>query len=320
MNIVDVLLPYGVVIPAEKARDFLWGGKESGARWLSELPSLVESICQRHQITALEPAEEMRMNPVLFGTSSTLGEVVLKLAQPHPEITSEFNMARYVGGQGYPRVLDGNVDAAWILMERVRPGVTMQNLSQIGLILDKDAAMAAATLMRQSILPVPVGTSFPDLRRWLKSLFEYRDRYGTQGPLSDDHIELALRHAHWLLQYPFQQCLLHGDFHHGNIIQGEHGWMLIDPKGLVGPAVFEVGPFFYNPLGLHKQPNLPGLFSRRLEIFSEVLEIDPTHLWRAVFVAVVLSDCWTLEDYPDSDYTHDNLITRALLELPQSSR
>lgn len=314
----DLHLPNNIRIPGEKVEGFLWGDRESGIHWLAKLPDLVESICQKHNIADLSPAAEMRMNPVLFGESATLGSVVLKLARPVPEIISEFNMAIYVSSHGNPRVLDHDVHAAWILMERVKPGVTMQNLSHTGGISDTDASIAAARLMRESRIPVPAQHQFPTLERWLKSLFEYRDRHGENGPLPNEQVDLALRHAQWLLVEPLEQFLLHGDFHHGNIIQGESGWMLIDPKGLVGPAAFEVGPFFYNPLGLDKQPNLVEIFTGRLAIFSETLGIDRVLLWRAIYVAVVLSDCWTVEDYPDEDYTHHNSITIALLELPEA--
>ncbi len=318
-QILDLNLPNNIHIPAEKAEGFLWGGRETGIRWLAKLPALVESICQKHNITDLSPAAEMRMNPVLFGESATLGALVIKLAQPHPEIVSEFNMAIYVSGHGYPRVLDHDAHAAWLLMERVKPGVTMQNLSQTGGITDEAATVAAARLMRESRIPVPADHQFPTLERWLKSLFEYRDRHGANGPLPDEQIDLALRHAQWLLNEPLEHFLLHGDFHHGNIIQGEHGWMLIDPKGLVGPTAFEVGPFFYNPLGLDKQQSLPEIFTNRLATFSEILGIDRVGLWKAIYVAVVLSDCWNVEDNPEADYTHHNTITRALLELPEAS-
>lgn len=319
-QIQDLILPNNIRIPAANVEGFLWGGRESGILWLEELPALVERICQKHNITNLQTAPEMRMNPVLFGESATLGPVVLKLALPNDEITSEFKMAIYVGGNGYPEVLDHDLQIGWILMERIQPGVTMQHLSQTGAISDEEATVAAANLMLESIMPVPESHQFPSLERWLKSLFEYERRHSTDGPLPDHQISLAIRHARCLLSQPLQHTLLHGDFHHGNIIQDESGWMLIDPKGLIGPTAFEVGPFFYNPLDLDKQPNLPELFAIRLALFSEILEIDRVLLWRAIYVAVVLSDCWTVEDNPEADYTHHDTITRALMHLPEATR
>ncbi len=42
---------------------------------------------------------------------------------------------------------------------------------------------------------------------------------------------------------------MHGDFHHFNILSSERGWLVIDPKGVIGPAGYEVGPLLINPWG-----------------------------------------------------------------------
>src|SRR5262245_61159391 len=50
---------------------------------------------------------------------------------------------------------------------------------------------------------------------------------------------------------PISPVLMHGDFHHFNILSSERGWLVIDPKGVIGPAGYEVGPFMMNPWGSH---------------------------------------------------------------------
>jgi len=42
---------------------------------------------------------------------------------------------------------------------------------------------------------------------------------------------------------------MHGDFHHYNVLSSDRGWLAIDPKGMLGPAAYEVGPLLMNPLG-----------------------------------------------------------------------
>src|SRR5699024_2637670 len=111
-----------------------------------------------------------------------------------------------------------------------------------------------------------------------------------------DQIELAVRHARKLINHSEPPMLLHGDFHHGNLLRSEEGWTIIDPKGIAADAAFEVGPFFYNPIGVDKRCDLVELFDSRLDIFSEVLKISRVRLWRATLVACVLSDCWTFDD------------------------
>ena len=54
--------------------------------------------------------------------------------------------------------------------------------------------------------------------------------------------------AETLLSSPKDELLLHGDIHHGNILDfGERGWLAIDPKGLFGERGYDDANLFFNP-------------------------------------------------------------------------
>lgn len=315
--IPDLNLLDDIHIPAETVKGFLWGGVESGVRWMHALPALLDSICQRHNITNLRPSPEIRMNLVLFGESATHGPVVLKLAPPNWEVSNEIaSMRIYSRGSRYAQFIDADETAAWSLQARVQPGTMLQTLAQTGDVSDEEATLITAKLMRETVKPLPadVSHSFPDLNTWLKSFWEYADS-GKQS-IPSDQLELALRHARELVSHPEPPMLLHGDFHHGNILKGEDDWVMIDPKGILAEKAFEVGPFFYNPIGVDQYPNLVDLYDRRLEIYSQELGISRIRLWKCALVGCVLSDCWSLEDGP-VDHTHFDSVTAALMQLPE---
>ncbi len=307
----------GVMIPANQVAGTLWGGVTSGVAWLQQLPMMVDDLCQRFSISELRPAPEIRMNLVLFGESAIYGPVVLKVAQPHHEASSEIACMRVMSETGhYSRFIEADDTKAWSLQERVLPGDMLQTFARSGEITDADATDITAELMEATIAPVPPGVThpFPDLDRWLKSLWEHARN--PKGIIPTDQLEMAVHHARRLVANPGAPMLLHGDFHHGNILRSDAGWTMIDPKGLVAEKAFEVGPFFYNPIGVDKRDNLPELFSDRLDTFSRVLGIDRVRLWRCALVACVLSDCWSLEDGP-VDHTHFDTNTAALMQLPE---
>lgn len=315
--IPDINLRDGIHVPAGTVKGFLWGGVESGIRWAEELPTILEVVCQKHNISQLRTSPELRMNLVLFGESAIHGPVVLKLAQPNREVSNEIATTRIFNRSGrYAKLIDADESAAWILLERIQPGEMLQTLAQRGEVSDDEATHITARLMQETIQPVPVGIthSFPDLNTWLKSLWEYAD--SGKDTIPAEQLELALRHARELIAHPEPPLLLHGDFHHGNILQGENDWVMIDPKGILAEKAFEVGPFFYNPIGIDRHPNLVNLFARRLDIFSQELGIDRVRLWKCALVACVLSDCWSLEDGP-VDHTHFDTVTAALMQLPE---
>lgn len=313
----DLHLPNGIVIPADQVKGTLWGGVTSGIAWLQRLPGLMETLCQRFSITDLRPAPEIRMNLVLFGESAIHGPIVLKVAQPHHEATSEIACMRIMGATGrYSRLIDADDSGSWSLQERILPGDMLQTLARSGEIADADATEITARLMQETIAPVPEGATdvFPDLNRWLESLWEHARN--PKGILPAEQLDLAVQHARDLVENPAAPMLLHGDFHHGNILRAEHGWVMIDPKGIVAEKAFEVGPYFYNPIGVDKRPDLAAIFAKRLDIFENILGIDRVRLWRCALVACVLSDCWSLEDGP-VNHVHFDTVTAALLTLPE---
>jgi streptomycin 6-kinase len=92
--------------------------------------------------------------------------------------------------------------------------------------------------------------------------------------------------------------VLHGDLHHDNVLMHEErGWVVIDPKGLVGDAGYDTAAMLYNPLGYVDGISDPEpLLRRRLAIVSGVVGIDRDLLAAWGFVKVVLSLLWDLAD------------------------
>ena len=87
----------------------------------------------------------------------------------------------------------------------------------------------------------------------------------------------------------YDAVVLHGDVHHGNVLDFDGRWLAIDPKGLLGPREFDYVNIFCNPdtdLALSN-------FHRRLAIVSEHsgLSIDTVRSWVVAWCA--LSASWT---------------------------
>ncbi len=63
-----------------------------------------------------------------------------------------------------------------------------------------------------------------------------RARYGGEtGPIPEQMVVSAESTFRELLSTaPSTPVLLHGDLHHGNILSTQHGWLAIDPKGIIG--------------------------------------------------------------------------------------
>ena len=162
-------------------------------------------------------------------------------------------------------------------------------------------------------------TNLWPLRTWLRELLEYEPKTVS---VPADLVALAQSLAHELLDSPSSISLLHGDVHHQNILWGgDRGWVMIDPKGLIGERGYEVGTWMLNPWGIVRERDYLSHANRRLDLFAGQLGEDRDRLARWTFVHSVISLIWTMsDDGPDSiDPEIDNLRTIAQL-LPRSDR
>jgi streptomycin 6-kinase len=111
--------------------------------------------------------------------------------------------------------------------------------------------------------------------------------------------------------------LIHGDFHHFNVLSSERGWLAIDPKGVVGPAAYEVGPLLINPWDeFLTRPDPVRLTGRRIAILAERLGFERERVRDWGLAHAVLSAWWTIEESAgDPRYSMDcaRMIARARL-------
>jgi streptomycin 6-kinase len=98
-----------------------------------------------------------------------------------------------------------------------------------------------------------------------------------------------------LLSENKDEMLLHGDFHHFNVLESARGWLAIDPKGVVAEPDFELGAALRNP---HWVPELftPTALERRAGRIASGLGLDVHRVLLWAFAQAVLSAIWSVED------------------------
>ena len=89
--------------------------------------------------------------------------------------------------------------------------------------------------------------------------------------------------------------VLHGDIHHGNILDfGPRGWLAIDPKGLTGERAFDYANIFCNP-DLETATS-PGRLARRAEVVAEAAALNRGRLLQWIVAWAGLSAAFSIED------------------------
>lgn len=193
-------------------------------------------------------------------------------------------------GNGAAKVLAHAAGA--ILLERATGTESLADMSWIG----NDAQACRIICHAASRLHLSRNASTPaltPLHHWFRDLAPAAKKHG--GTLTR-----CAAVANVLLSSPHDEVVLHGDLHHGNILDfGTRGWLAIDPKGLVGERGFDYANIFTNPdLAEPTRPVAikPEIFMQRVNIVSEVARIERQRLLMWIVAWCGLSSVWFLQE------------------------
>jgi streptomycin 6-kinase len=284
---------------------------EAGKQFLASLPVLIDQASQRWSLTDVQPSPTLSYNFVAFASRGE-EQVVLKLGVPNDEMRSEIAALRLFNGEGACRLIDYDEDKCWMLLERLKPGAMLVTLED-----DEEATHIAAQVMQKIWRPLEhvtlspsaelrinsakslVHDKFIQLSNWFDGLKRLRSRFsGGTGPFDEKLVERVEHSVKEFFVENHKPVLMHGDFHHFNILSSERGWLVIDPKGVIGPACYEVGPLLINPWGdLLNLPNYRQLTQRRIDILHECLGFERERIREWALAHAILSAWWSIEEH-----------------------
>jgi len=81
----------------------------------------------------------------------------------------------------------------------------------------------------------------------------------------DGHVLVSLARALYASLDVARATLVHGDFHHHNLLLHGDQWVAIDPKPMLGEPEFDVPSFLWNPLSYRMRLDVT---ERRLAAFA----------------------------------------------------
>ena len=164
----------------------------------------------------------------LHSYAAPAGDAVIKVVpEEHVENDHEGDALAHWGGDGAVRLLRREGRA--LLLERARPGTDLSGLA------DPEATAIAVEVGLR--LWRPAGEPFRWVGDWLPRWLEEEPNELT--PVARDllgSLELGRR------------TLVHGDFHHHNILASARGHLAIDPQPFLAEPEFDVPTFLWNPL------------------------------------------------------------------------
>jgi streptomycin 6-kinase len=258
------------------------------------LRPLADAAMARWRLTPAAPAfatDDALLCPVM-----RLGQpLMLKIADPDGDETGAPALLAAMAGRGAVRLLARHGPA--IVIERVLPGGPQ--LPDMALSGQDDDATAIlcdlAALWHQILASVPLPGLIP-LDQRMSHVFGHGDDIALPAGIRALLLwaeglarDLTATRAGW--------TTLHGDLHHMNALHdARRGWLAIDPKGVLGPPVFDHAIALLNPLPHADLILNPARMARQAAIVAErlALPLREVLLWVALQGAMSLA--WSLHD------------------------
>jgi len=205
-------------------------------------------------------------------------DAVLKVTPPEDdESDHEADALELWGGRGAVRLLRRDRGRRALLLERARPGTDLSSLPD-----DEATAIAVAVGLR---LWRPAGIPF----RWIGDhIPRWLDRAERSDQEGRELVPLARKlHASLVVG---REVLIHGDFHHHNILRAGERFLAIDAKAMLGEPEYDVPSFLRNPRGLGYRMELRTT-ERRIAAFAAAgLDEDRMRKWAVIRCACLGAD------------------------------
>jgi streptomycin 6-kinase len=283
-----------------------WRSEPGGGAWLDRLPRLAAELAEAWELELGPAFEGSHVSLVLPATRADGSAAALKLNFPHRESEHEADALAWWNGDGAVRLLARDDERAALLTERCEPG------TQLWALDEAEAMPIAAEVLRRLRRPAPgsgpIHTLEEEAGRWVEELPHRWEGLGQ--PFERSLLDAALRALLELGSAQPELVVCHQDFHGGNVLLSERGWLVIDPKPLVGDPAFDAASLLRDRRDeLAVDPNAGRRIRRRLDYLAEALDLDRERL-RGWGIAHALA--WGVDD----DGVHEDHIAcaRWLLE------
>ena len=266
--------------------------RDEGRRWLENLPRIIGEIEENWSLKISAPFPNLSYHYVAPCTLAGKSEAVVKIGFPGEAayIRNELKILEFLNGRAVNRLLRFDENLFAFLLEKLSPG---ENLKTVCAGNDEKAVEIAIEVMRAFWQKPPENHDFPTLESWFEGL-----KIAEKTQFDFEYTAKARRFFEELNSSPEAIMLLHGDFHHENILSAEREpFLAIDPKGIVGHKAYDICAFLLNHANwLKAKPDWRRKLTDAVEQFGEALEIEPRDLRRWVFAHSVLSAWWTFEE------------------------
>lgn len=282
-----------------------------GAAFYDKVLRDIETYSKKWNLEILQMVDYYSVNCIFECRSEHFGDAILKICNPGKEVFTEFNTLLEYDGKRFCRVYISDVENGIILEERIHPGIQLRNEQS----LEKRLSVFSSLYKGLHIEPKNPAI-YPTYMEWVSRITDYMSRQKDFKELYF-YMKKAESICYSLNDLYSKKMLLHGDFHHDNILLNDKNeYSIIDPKGVIGDPIFDVPRFILNEFEdtitddlCRKIVNIINYFEKSLGIPNEIIK-------QCLFVEMAMANCWNVESgtAPNLD---EVIFTESLLTVQQ---
>ena len=264
---------------------------QKGIDWLNALPTIQQKLSKFWSLTNIMPVNNMSYNYVALALQNN-NPVVLKISCDKQLIQDEYKALKHFNGQGSIRALDIHSELNALLLEQAVPGYLLKEHHPEKIA---DTIHIYSNVVKALANQPLSDNNYTHVSQWCKAI----DRI-TDSKIEKHFSDKAKKLKSELLSTTQPEYLCHGDLHLENIIKQKENWFAIDPKGIVGEMAFEAAAFdLVSKHELQDESNVPSLMLDRITKLSTALDINFDRLLSWIFLRILISAQWFIEDNGD---------------------
>lgn len=272
----------------ERAR--LWGGAH-GQAWLDALPGLVDQLAARWDIADIGAPFRSGASLVAPVRAADGMRAVVKIPMrgvdlPYPHANARHAEAaalRLWAGDGAVLLLAEDQETGSLLLEQCEPGTRLDHSVAL-----EDADETASAILPRLWREPPHDAGLPTVDGLATEIVEraQRNYAAAAAPFERSLLDDALRLVDELRGSARESVILHGDFHHANILTaGRESWLAIDPLPQVGERAFDAVMFLMFRKGCMTDPVRE--WQRAIVRFCDLVGVDAERAKAWMFVRLV---------------------------------
>jgi len=268
---------------------------EKGKQWLDSLPQQIERLKALWGLTEITPVDNMSWNYVAKAIQDNNSPVVLKISCDKDLIDHEYQALMHFNGHGSVNAIDYNSKCNALLLKQAMPGTILKDITskstQKVISIYSNVVNALASTAKPDIV------QFEHISKWLKAIDRIKSNL-----IDKQLVQLAKTLKTELLNTSNNEYLCHGDLHLENVIQDQNQWVAIDPKGIIAEKEFEVSAFDLLSKDELNSNDCTNLIKKRIQLLAKTTRTDKTKLLKWIFLRIIMSAQWFIEDNGDPTF------------------